>query len=109
MRGESSVIKHQLLQWLEQFEQIEIWSDCLSYDWVLFCELFGHAFKIPENVYYIPFDICTMFKLKGIDPDINRETFLGIKDRDKHNALADAITIKNCFHKLNEIQVNHQI
>lgn len=72
MRDDTSVIAHQLLQWLEQFAQIEIWSDCLSFDWVLFCNLFGHAFKIPENVYYIPFDICTLFKAKGIDPDIDR-------------------------------------
>ena len=101
LRDETSVIKHQLLQWLEQFEQVEIWSDCLSYDWVLFNQIFGHAFNIPKNVYYIPFDICTLFKVKGIDPDINREEFANMKEgNEKHNALWDAKVIKRCFELL---------
>lgn len=78
-----------------------MWSDCLSYDWVLFNELFGGAFNIPKNVYYIPFDICTMFELAGIDPDISREDFCGIKDKSKkHNALFDVKIIKACYEKL---------
>jgi hypothetical protein len=44
-------LKLYLSQWLEQFGEVEIWSDCLSYDWVLFNQLFGHAFNIPKNVY----------------------------------------------------------
>jgi hypothetical protein len=92
---------------LEQFEQVEMWSDCLSYDWVLFNQIFGHAFDIPKNVYYIPFDICTLFKLKGIDPDINREKFgCGevYEEMKKHNALWDAQVIKMCYDKLKTIQ-----
>ena len=101
LRDETSVVKHQLLQWLEQFEQVEIWSDCLSYDWVIFNQIFGHAFYIPKNVYYIPFDICTLFKVKGIDPDINREEFAKMQDgSQKHNALWDAKVIKRCFELL---------
>jgi hypothetical protein len=98
-------IKEKLLIWLYQFESIEMWSDCLSYDWVLFCQLFGHAFNIPKNVYYIPFDICTLFKIKGIDPDISREKFaFGEVYQEmlsqKHNALRDAEVIKACYDKL---------
>ena len=79
---------------------IEIWSDCLSYDWVLFNQLWGHAFNIPKCIYYIPFDICTLFKLKGIDPDINREEFAKMtKDAAKHNALWDAQVIKACYER----------
>lgn len=87
--------------WLSQFDKVEMWSDCLSYDWVLFNDLFGHAFNIPKNVYYIPFDICTLFTLRNIDPDINREKFANLesgKDR-KHNALWDAKVIKSCYWK----------
>jgi len=91
----------ELRTWLEQFEEIEIWSDCLSYDWVLFNDIFGHAFKLPKNIYYIPFDICTLFKIKNIDPDISREEFSESKEtRDKHNALFDAQIIKKCYYKL---------
>lgn len=93
------VVADKLSKWLEQFDTVEIWSDCLSYDWVLFNDLFGHAFNIPKNVYYIPFDICTLFKVKGIDPDISREEFAGI-DGAKHNALHDAVVIKACYEKL---------
>jgi len=83
---------------------IEIWSDCLSYDWVLFCQLFGHAFNIPKCIYYIPFDICTMFKLAGIDPDISREEFVGaLYGIDKHNSLYDAKIIKACYDKLSKL------
>lgn len=88
-------------QYLFHTEQIEMWSDCLAYDWVLFNHLYGHAFDIPDNIYYIPFDICTLFKIKGIDPDINREEFSGI-DGNKHNALHDAKVIKACYDKLME-------
>ena len=102
LRCDKLTLKNQLTQWLGQFEQVEIWSDCLSYDWVLFNQIFGHAFNIPGNVYYIPFDICTLFKIKGIDPDISREGFSGINDSDtqKHNALWDARVIKACYEKL---------
>lgn len=81
-------------------QKLEMWSDCLAYDWVLFCQLWGHAFKIPDCVYYIPFDICTLLKSKGIDPDINREEFAGMGEGKKHNALWDARVIKGCYEKL---------
>lgn len=104
-RGTLPHLKVELEKWLLQFKQVEIWSDCLSYDWVLFNQIFGHAFNIPKNVYYIPFDICTLFHSKGIDPDINREWFAfdgmpyGVEEK-KHNALWDAKVIKECYYKL---------
>jgi hypothetical protein len=102
--GNTETVRHYLEEWLKQFDQIEIWSDCLSYDWVLFCQLFYHAFNIPKNIYYIPFDISTLFKVKGIDPDINREEFAGIQSKDqKHNALWDAEVIKECYNKLQSL------
>lgn len=110
MKGPIKEVRDKLNQWLQQYDKVEIWSDCLSYDWVLFNNLFGNAFDIPKNVYYIPFDICTMFKMKNIDPDISRERFIGdrIENIDipisKHNALWDAYVIKECFYKLIEKQ-----
>ncbi len=107
IKGDTEMIRNELERWLSQFDLVEMWSDCLSYDWVLFCQLFGHAFKIPKSVYYIPFDICTMFKLKGIDPDINREDFAkeiltreNFQAGPKHNAHWDATVIKACYEKL---------
>lgn len=115
MRGNTETIKAELLKWLANYSYVEIWSDCLSYDWVLFNNIFGHAFKLPINIYYIPFDICTLFKIKNIDPDIDREKFIDLsnsentifdqqdvnkQDVNKHNALHDARTIKKCYEKL---------
>lgn len=97
--GTKSVVAASLQKWLEQWDDVELWSDCLAYDWVLFNDLYNHAFNIPKNVCYIPFDICTLFKIKGVDPDISREDFTGI-DGLKHNALHDAILIKDCYEKL---------
>jgi hypothetical protein len=121
--GTQNAVKDYLIEWLSQFESIEMWSDCLSYDWVLFNQIFGHAFNIPKNVNYIPFDICTLFWVKGVNPDINREYYAepkveltGTKEGaqelteeskqilrngyPKHNALWDARVIKMCYDKL---------
>lgn len=102
VKGGTETVKRVLTDWFMQFEDVIIWSDCLSYDWVLFNHIFGHAFNIPKNVYYIPMDICTMFDLNRIDPDISREEYAEIeeKDRAKHNALYDAIVIMSCYKKL---------
>jgi len=100
----SEDLADELNSWLSQFDKVEIWSDCLSYDWVLFNQIFGHAFNIPSNVYYIPFDICTLFNVKDIDPDINREEFVELSNvENKHNALHDAKVIKACYEKLMKI------
>lgn len=101
MKGNINELSKDLRLWLDQFDDVTIWSDCLSYDWVLFNDLFGTAFDIPKQVYYIPFDICTLFKVKGIDPDISREAFIDNKiDGEKHNSLYDAKVIKACYDKL---------
>lgn len=111
--GNTRVIKEFLKSWLLQFEEIEMWSDCISYDWMLFCELFGGALNIPGHVYYIPFDICTIFKQRGIDPDISREQFSGADknpgDVPKHNALWDAQLIMQCYKTLMENIWNREI
>lgn len=121
VKGDKELIKIRLEEWFNNeylyrdTDKYEMWSDCLAYDWVLFNQIFGHAFNIPKNVYYIPFDICTLFKIKGIDPDISREEF--VKEElekytqinselpfrflgEKHNALWDAVVIQECYSKL---------
>lgn len=105
-KGDTLYIKEKLLSWLSQFGEVEMWSDCLAYDWVLFNSIFGDASNIPKNVYYIPFDICTLFLTKNIDPDISREKFAFGEVYEeminhKHNALWDAKVIKLCYDKLN--------
>lgn len=102
--GRRVEIAHELARWLSVYDRVEMWGDCLAFDWFLFCGLFGHAFNIPKNVHYIPLDICTLFWIGGLDPDLDREHYAGVSEDDewvgppgkKHNALWDARVIKAC-------------
>jgi hypothetical protein len=108
--GDTEYVKKRLTEWLAQFDSVQMWSDCLAYDWVLFCQIFGHAFSIPKNIYYIPFDICPLLLEKAGNTDVNREEFcngeIDIEDSsiwrklNKHNALWDAYVIRECYNKL---------
>lgn len=101
--GDKHMVENRLSKWLSQFDKVEMWGDCLAYDWVLFCELFGGALNVPKNIYYIPFDLGTAFKEKGIDPDISREEYafgVSSQEADKHNALHDARVIQQCYNRL---------
>lgn len=107
LRGTSAEITACLTEWLSKFNQVEIWADVLAYDWVLFCELFGGALKVPNNIFYTPFDLATLFHLKGhIEPinnyekDISRYQFAGANEALRHNALEDARVEKKCRDKL---------
>lgn len=114
VRGTKEFVSEKLREWIEGLDtnSIEMWGDCLHYDWVLFLDLFGYsAFDLPEKIYYIPFDICTLFKAKGVNPDINREEFAkellscftkqdGRKLSTKHNALHDADVIMYSYQTL---------
>jgi hypothetical protein len=96
--GQCSWVAKELREWFAQFDQVEMWGDCLTYDWLLFCDLFGGPSGIPNNLFYIPFDLATLLKLKGIDPDVNREEFAGQHDvSQKHNALSDAMVTACCY------------
>lgn len=106
LRGASHDVMEALNDWFDQFDEVIIWSDCYALDWVLLCNLFGHAFNMPSSVNYIPRDISTLFEIKGIDPDINREEFSGYlggygdDEGQKHNAIWDARVIRACYRKL---------
>lgn len=101
--GDKSFVRIELESWLSQFESVEMWSDCLSYDWVLFNQIFGHAFNIPKNVHYIPFDLSSLFKIYGYDPDLSRKDFSGLNEI-SHNSLGDAKMIKACYDKVMKIK-----
>lgn len=100
--GPSHWIRARLEAWLEPYPRIEIWADCLAYDWVLFCQLFGGALNLPEKIFYMPFDLATLFKLRGLDPDTDRETFAALEPDGgpRHNALRDARVTRACHHRL---------
>ena len=96
-------------KWVKGVDQpIEVWSDVLNYDWTLFVQLFNdYVGGLPQYIHYIPFDISTAFKLKDIDPDVNREEYAkanvpeakGIDELGdmKHNSVVDALVIYYCY------------
>ena len=73
---------------------------------MLFCELFGGAFALPEQLHYIPRDLSTLMVLKGIDPDTPREELGRVTWSHprlrlaKHHALYDALLEKDIFEKI---------
>lgn len=101
VKGTKYDVQEELLKWFNRFDKVELWSDCHHYDVVLLHDIFGGAFEMPEDIYYIPFDLCTVFKVLGIDPDISREAFIDTPIKgDKHHALYDAKVIQACLDKL---------
>lgn len=106
--GDGAYIAGELELWFASFGEIQMVSDCLSYDWVLFCQLWGHAFNIPSNVSPAPRDINQdIADFLGIDErsafDIDREEFCGLEDDGlKHNAGWDAKVVKACYERVKE-------
>ena len=106
--GDSDMIRLALLNWLSVYDDVEIWADCLAWDWVLFCELFGGAFELPKQVFYMPFDLVTLFRCKNLDADTSRLEFAKkhqahLGDEQPHNALFDARLTKVCHDLLQKI------
>jgi hypothetical protein len=108
IKGDSVLIKEWLLHWFERFDHIDLWSDCLSYDWVLLSELIADRSlgypKFPEIFnYHSPYDILTLFEAKQVPvKERDREKFSGMIG-EEHNALWDAKVIKACYEKLVEM------
>jgi len=103
--GNSEHNRQALTTWLARYQQIDIWADCLAWDWVLFCQLFGGAFQIPKQIFYMPFDLVTLFKAHNQNPDTNRIDFSRLPQKtscseQRHNALYDAKVLQACYHRL---------
>lgn len=104
LKASKADIVASLKQWLQQWTHIEIWADVPAFDWVLFCELFGGALHIPQQIHFIVRDLATLFWAKGLDPDTDRFGF-GYREGEgegmvRHNALGDAWTARLCYQKL---------
>lgn len=109
MKGNTRQVREELQAWLQQFDRVELWSDVHHYDVVLLFNLLGTtAFDIPQNIYYIPFDIASVFKAYGLDPDIEREAFIDKPiEGEKHNSLYDSKVIQACYDKLMRNRENY--
>lgn len=120
-------IDETILSWLAASEEVQFISDCSSYDWVLFCQLFKGALNLPSN--FSPYchdlnqDIAQYFDKSDRQAfDLSREeiAFAGNENESElarvklvmpfgysanlsylsvsqHNALWDAYLIKLCY------------
>lgn len=108
--GIKPLVRRALVQWLEKYkdEKIVLVSDVCHYDMVLFIDLFGSSFDIPNNICPSCYDInqdiakyCNISLMKAFDT--NREELLeslGGKlpsDVKKHNSLFDAKIIQQLY------------
>lgn len=104
--GDQLHVRQQLTDWFKKVledHQAQMWSDCLAYDWMLFCGIWHHALSLPPYIHYIPMDLATLLQIKGVDPDISREQFAAdgahLALMQKHNAAWDARIIKLCVER----------
>jgi len=109
--GTREEIQEELKKWLSQFDEVQLISDVCHYDMVLFIDIFGSAFDLPDNVspvcYDINQDIASYYEeSQKAAFDRNREDILeehGITIvGQKHNSLYDARVIQQIYNILNE-------
>ena len=114
--GDKDFICTMLKKWLKDYDSVQLVSDCCHYDMVLFIDIFGTAFDLPENVCPACYDVNQLIaEYYGIILktafDLSREEIIGesaIKG-DKHNALYDAKVIREIYYryfKLNKAMKN---
>ena len=117
-----------MTEWLSKYNNVELVSDCCHYDMILFIDIFGDAWSIPDVVnpacHDINQDIAKYFDISEREAfDLSREKIIekviidiqdianhfDISERekiiniegDKHNALYDAKVIKEIYKIVN--------
>lgn len=85
------VIANAVLEFFMADDDIEIWGYFPSYDWVLFCGLFGPMIHLPKPLPHRINDLKQLANFKGIK--IKQENSI-------HNALEDAKWIKETYFKI---------
>lgn len=105
--GSKEFIREKLYKWLKSFgEDIELVSDVCHYDMVLFISIFGTtAFGLPEFIcpvcHDINQDIARFYKISQREAfNISREKIVNKSENAKHNALVDAMIIKQIYEKI---------
>lgn len=108
--GCSENIRHEVSEWMSQFEYVEFVSDVCHYDFVLLIDIFGIAFDLPKQVcpacYDINQDIARHYGISASESfDKSREDIVAELCGKpivgtKHNALYDAEVIKAIYEEI---------
>ena len=104
--GNTQEVKYRLEEFLNQFADVQFFSDVCHYDFVKLIDLFGSAFDLPNNVspccHDINQDIAKYYNISDDDAfNMSRENILDenniFVDGNKHNSLYDAKVIKELY------------
>lgn len=103
--GDKNFIKTMLSKWLKQYDSVELVSDVCHYDMVLFIDIFGGAFDLPNNInpscHDINQDIALYYGISETEAfEKSREKIADVIQGIKHNALYDAKVIKSIYKKI---------
>jgi hypothetical protein len=118
IRGDKTMVRETLDEWLSQYTFVELVSDVCHYDMVLLIDLFGDAFSLPENVnpscHDINQDIAEFYgnvterwAFEKSREEILKEcgeTIVGVK----HNALYDAQVIRVIYNYITKQNANEE-
>ena len=112
VRGNKDFVRYNLELWLLRYpDEIQLISDVSHYDMVLFIDIWGGAFDIPDNVcascHDINQDIARFYDITESRAfDISREEIIKDSkyevDGTKHNSLYDAKVIRAIYNKLHK-------
>jgi hypothetical protein len=86
-------IREEVLEFMKDDKEIEVWADYASYDWVVFCQLFGRMIDLPKGFPMFCHDIQ---QYRG-NIDVSK-----IESQVPHNALSDAIECKRRWEYITE-------
>lgn len=89
--------RNQIKQDLLEFcgDSPEFWGYYSDYDWVAICQLFGTMMDLPAHFPMFCLDLKQTMYLNGIEKES-----LKVEASQEHNALADAIELKEMYDKL---------
>ena len=104
VKGSKDLISKELSKWLGQYKFCTIWTDCISYNWVLFCDIFDNNFNIPTNIHHLPLDLSTLIYMQGVNDGLKVNEIItkqyALLDADTSSSLAKAELIKKYHNKL---------
>lgn len=102
-KGHTKHVKEDLGLWFENFDKIELISDgAIPHDYLLINELFNY--ELPENLMIVDKNMINEVLNYCVKENKMELKYLILADYNgrNHNALDDAIAIKNCYEKVKE-------
>lgn len=95
------LIGEKILEFIGDDTSPKFWAAWGAYDWVCFCQIFGTMESLPERFPYYVQDVVQWRDQLGIDE-------LPFQDSAEHNALNDALWVKDAYEFLKAVSSNPQ-